>query len=245
MGETTSIDALRSLKIFRHLPDARLAALAEVLTVRAVAAGTVLFDEGSPGDALYVLSEGEILIDKRMEAGGMAEIARLHPGDVLGEMALIERQPHSARAVADTDAVLLVLGAEDLVHWLRSDAQTAATFFLEVMRLMSRRLHQSTNRVVLLFELSHLTLQRFGDEGEFLRAALDRIAPRLEGEWSAAAYLRGEFSDEVSRVGAAGARSDELPDTVALDDTEAQSRWLDAATLRVTLPGKAGAPLGF
>src|SRR5262245_35252704 len=169
MGGPTGLDALRSLKLFRHLPEPRLAALADALAVRAVPAGTVLFEEGSPGDALFVLSEGEILIDKRLEAGGTAEIARLHPGDIFGEMALIERQPHSARAVADTDAVLLVLGAEDLVRWLRSDAQTAATFFLEVMRLMSRRLHQSTNRVVLLFELSHLTLQRFADEGEFVR----------------------------------------------------------------------------
>ena len=239
------IDALRSLKLFRHLPDARIAALAEALTVRTVSAGTVLFEEGSPGDALYVLSEGEILIDKRLEAGGTAEIARLHSGDILGEMALIERQPHSARAVADTDAVLLVLGAEDLIRWLRSDAQTAATFFLEVMRLMSRRLHQSTNRVVLLYELGHLTVQRFADEGEFVRAALERIAPRLEGEWSAAAYLHGEFTGDVSQVGVVGTRGGDLPETVAIDETDAQSRWLDAATLCVTLPGKAEAPLGF
>ena len=243
MQARTGVDALRSLKLFRHLPEPRLAALASALAVRTVSAGTVLFEEGTPGDTLYVLSEGEILIDKRLEAGGMAEIARLHPGDIFGEMALIEREPHSARAMADTDAVLLVLGAEDLVRWLRSDAQTAATFFLEVMRVMSRRLHQSTNRVVLLFELSQLTLQRFTDEGHFMQAALDRIVPRLEGEWSAAAYLLGEFSDDVSRVGAAGPHADRLPETLAIGETE--SRWLDGATLSVALPGRAEMPLGF
>jgi CRP-like cAMP-binding protein len=243
MQARTGIDALRSLHIFRHLPEPRLIALAEALAVKTVAAGTVLFEEGSRGDTLYVLSEGEVLIDKRLEDGGMAEIARLHPGDIFGEMALIERQPHSARAMADTDAVLLVLGAEDLVRWLRSDAQTAATFFLEVMRLMSRRLHQSTNRVVLLFELSQLALQRFTDEGDFLRAALDRIVPRLEGDWTAAAYLHDEFSDEVSQVGAAGLHGDGLPETLAL--AEKESRWLDGATLAMALPGRAETPLGY
>ena len=99
MQARTGVDALRSLTLFRHLPEPRLAALASALAVRTVSAGTVLFEEGSPGDTLYVLSEGEILIDKRLEAGGMAEIARLHPGDIFGEMALIERQPHSARAM--------------------------------------------------------------------------------------------------------------------------------------------------
>ena len=243
MQARTGVDALRSLTLFRHLPEPRLAALANALAVRTASAGTVLFEEGSPGDTLYVLSEGEVLIDKRLEAGGMAEIARLHPGDIFGEMALIERQPHSARAMADTDVVLLVLGAEDLVRWLRSDAQTAATFFLEVMRLMSRRLHQSTNRVVLLFELSQLTLQRFTDEGHFVQAALDRIVPRLEGEWSAAAYLHGEFSDDISQVAAAGPHRDRLPETLAVGETE--SRWLDGATLSVALPGRAETPLGF
>jgi CRP-like cAMP-binding protein len=243
MPSPTGLHALRSLTIFRHLAEPQLAALADALAVRTASAGTVLFEEGSPGDALYVLSEGEILIDKHLEAGGMAEIARLHPGDIFGEMALIERQPRSARAMAATDAVLLVLGAEDLVRWLRSDAQTAATFFLEVMRLMSRRLHQSTNRVVLLFELSQLTLQRFTDEGDFLRAALDRIVPRLEGDWSAAAYLHGEFTDEVSQVGTAGPHGDGLPETLAMEETE--SRWLDGATLSVPLPGRAETPLGF
>jgi len=242
MQARTGVDALRSLTLFRHLPEPRLAALATALAVRTVSAGTVLFEEGSPGDTLYVLSEGEVLIDKRLEAGGMAEIARLHPGDIFGEMALIERQPRSARAMADTDAVLLVLGADDLVRWLRSDAQTAATFFLEVMRLMSRRLHQSTNRVVLLFELSQLTLQRFTDEGHFMRAALDRIVPRLEGEWSAAAYLHREFSDDVSQVGAVGPHGDRLPETLAIGETD--SRWLDGATLSVALPGRAETPLG-
>ena len=237
------VDELRGLALFRHLPEERLAELARALEVRAVPAGTVVFEEGSPGDALFLLSAGEVRIDKRSEAGGVAEIARLVPGDAFGEMALIESVPRSARAVAHTDAVLLALGRADLERWLRSDPQTAVGFFVELLRVLSRRLRRSSNDVVLLFDLSELTLQHFDDEAGFLLAALGRVIPHLEGEWSVAAYVCSEFSDEVTRVGAVGPRAESLPETLPVGERE--SRWLDEGTFRVALAGKTPTPLGY
>ena len=83
----------------------------------------------------------------------------------------------------------------------------------------------------------------FETMNRYITVARSRIVPRLEGEWSAAAYLRGEFSDDVSQVAAAGPHVDRLPETLAVGETE--SRWLDGATLSVALPGRAETPLGF
>jgi CRP-like cAMP-binding protein len=237
------IDEVRSLALFRHFPEAKLEELARVLSVRALPAGALVFEEGSVGDALFLLSQGQVRIEKRIEAEGAAELALLSPGDVFGEMAIIESAPRSARAVAHTDVSLLVLGRGDLDRWLGAEPQTAVGFFVELLRVLSHRLRRTSNGLVLLFDLSQLTLQRFDDEAGFLQAVLQRVVPHLEGEWSAAAFLYNEFNDEVSRVGTKGPRGESLPETLPL--AEAANRWLDAASFCVALGGKTATPLGF
>jgi CRP/FNR family cyclic AMP-dependent transcriptional regulator len=237
------IDRLRSLAVLRHLPDAKLHELTRVLAVRTVPAGVLVFEEGSVGDTMFLLAEGQVRIEKRVEATGFTELALLSPGDVFGEMALIERVPRSARAVAHTDATLFVLGSQDLDRWLASEPLTAVGFFVELLRVLSHRLRRSSQELVLLYDLSHLAVQRFEDDADFIRAVLRRMIPHLDGHWSAAAYLYNEFNDEVSRVGTEGPRGESLPLTLPIG--EAASRWLDAAGFCVALTGKADTPLGF
>lgn len=243
MNARARIDEIRSLALFRHFPEAKLEELARVLSVRALAAGTPVFEDGSAGDELFLLSDGQVRIEKEMEGEGVAELAILSPGDVFGEMALIDRAPRSARAVAHTSVSLLVLARADLDRWLGTEPQAAVGFFVELLRVLSHRLRRTSNGLVLLYDLSQLTLQRFDDEAGFLQAALQRIVPHLEGDWSAAAYLYNEFNDDVSRVGTKGARGEGLPETLPL--AQASNRWLDGTSYCVALGANAGRPLGF
>ena len=242
MDGRPGVDQLRALDLFRHLPEASLAPLAAGLSVREVPAGTIVYEEGSPGDALFLLTSGEVHIDRRVDTGGRVELARLAPGDVFGDLALIDRVPRAARAVAHTDAVLLVLGHESLGQWLRSDAPMAVGFFVELLRVLSRRLRRSYGQVVLLSELSQLSLQPFEGEVEFVQAALDGLIPHLEGDWSAAVFLRDPFDDRTDRVGAAGPHPESLPEIAPGGGQE--HRWLDAATFCVGLTGTSPTALG-
>jgi CRP-like cAMP-binding protein len=237
------IEEIRSLALFRNFPEAKLEELARVLSARALPAGALVFEDGSAGDELFLLSGGQVRIEKEMEGEGVAELALLSPGDVFGEMALIERAPRSARAVAHTDVSLLVLARADLQEWLGTEPQAAVGFFVELLRVLSHRLRRTSNGLVLLYDLSQLTLQRFDDGAGFLQAVLQRIVPHLEGDWSAAAYLYNEFNDEVSRVGTKGPSAEGLPETLPLAETS--SRWLDETTFCVALGGNAGTPEGF
>src|SRR5262245_1610291 len=111
------IDRLRSLAPFRHLSERKLEERTGVLSVRSVPAGQIIEEEGSPGDTMFFIADGDVRIEKRVETGGAKELALLVPGDSFGEMALIEGSSRSARAVAQTDSVLFVLGRDGLDRW--------------------------------------------------------------------------------------------------------------------------------
>jgi CRP-like cAMP-binding protein len=243
MDTREQVGQLRTLPLFRHLPEAKLEELAGILVVQVVPAGGVVFEEGSTGDTMFLLAHGRIRIEKQVDAGGFAELAVLSPGDVFGEMALIERLPRSARAVADTNTTLFVLAGPALKQWLASDALAAVGFFVEMLRVLSHRLRRSSQSVVLLHDVGDLASQRFHDESAFLAAVLQRLIRHLDGEWSVAAYLYNEFNDEVSRVATLGPQGASLPETFSIEAGSCSS--LDVATFCVALDGKADTPGGF
>ncbi len=80
----------------------------EFIHARDIAAGTLLFSEGDPGDDAYIIESGviEIAIETR---GTRKLIASLGPGEIVGEMALIANAPRSASALAREDTRLLVV----------------------------------------------------------------------------------------------------------------------------------------
>lgn len=234
---------LRALPLFRHLPDARVEELARILVVQTAPAGDVIFEEGTPGDTMFLLAAGRVRIETRVEAGGFAELAVLAPGDVFGEMALIEKLPRSARAVAHTDTTLFVLGGPALERWLASDAKMAVGFVVELLRILSVRLRRSSRSVALLYDVGDLASRRYDDEAGFLTAVLHRMLLHLEGPWSAAAYVYNEFNDEVARVAAEGPHAQSFAETLPLEVGSCSS--LDSAAFCVALAGKGDMPAGF
>ena len=82
-------------------PDA-LERLASSMRSRRFRRGEVIFHLGDPGDALFVIVSGEVKISLPSETGDEAILATLRPGDVFGELALLDGAPRSASATALT-----------------------------------------------------------------------------------------------------------------------------------------------
>jgi len=99
----------------------------------AFAAGQPIFIEGQPGDVMYMVKEGEVDL---FIHGKVVET--LGPGGILGEMALIDRKPRSASAVARTDCQLVPIN-EGRFQFL---VQQTPYFSLEVMRVLVHRLRR-------------------------------------------------------------------------------------------------------
>jgi CRP/FNR family transcriptional regulator, cyclic AMP receptor protein len=97
------------------------------------AAGSVIFELGDPGSTMYVVGEGDV------ELRYAGSSVRVGPGDSFGEMAIIDKRPRSATAIAVTDVELHPINQGlflVLVH-------ETPLFALEVMRSLSERLRRA------------------------------------------------------------------------------------------------------
>ena len=99
---------LREIDLFDELTRRDLVEIAELAVTETAYAGEPLFEQGDPGDALYIVRSGmiSIRIDGR-------EVNRCGAGEALGEIALIDGLPRSASCIVVEDATLLRIGADD------------------------------------------------------------------------------------------------------------------------------------
>jgi len=113
---------LESIGLFRILGREELQALRLIARERHFAAQTAIFKEGDPGDGVYFVKDGLVEISSVVGAGRRV-LSQLGPGEVFGEMAVIEHRPRSATAIAvrDTDVYFLPRG-EMLAFIQRSPA---------------------------------------------------------------------------------------------------------------------------
>lgn len=100
-------------------------------------AGSVIFHEGEPGEVMYVVLDGIVII----QVAGR-RLATVGPGGIVGEMALISKQPRSATAIAETDCMLAPIDA-DQFYALK---QQMPTLLGELLDTLSERLHRATIR---------------------------------------------------------------------------------------------------
>jgi CRP-like cAMP-binding protein len=108
-------------------------------------AGTVLFEEGQPGDFMYVVQRGEVEIRRRVGDTERA-LAVLGEGEFLGEMAILNGRPRSATAVVTSDATLLVIEGTTFEAMLRARPEIA----LRIIRSLATRLESANQHVELL-----------------------------------------------------------------------------------------------
>ena len=104
--------------------------------------GTVLFQEGEPGDRMFVIQTGRVQIVKRVGEVRFP-LASLGPGDCIGEMALLDKQPRSADAVVLEDSALLVVEQGTFENLIRENGEVA----VRIMRKLSERLREA-NRTI-------------------------------------------------------------------------------------------------
>lgn len=100
---------LASLVLFEKLDPEVIHLLAEGFDQHRLEVGETLFFQGDPGDAFYILMEGQLEVRLHVGAGLQSTVSILDPGECIGEMSLITGQSHTATVIAVKDCALLRL----------------------------------------------------------------------------------------------------------------------------------------
>jgi len=130
---------LRQIPLFQLLDDNELAALTDQLEVRKYWKGQMVFWQGSPGDTMFLVHSGKVELFIKDKNGDVVNLNCAEPGDMFGELALLDQQPRSANAKATADTTLLVIDQNDLRQLFQ--AYPAAAF--DIMAMLSRRIREA------------------------------------------------------------------------------------------------------
>lgn len=111
-------------------------------------AGTVVFQEGEPGDAMALLMSGEIEVYKEDGQGEQQLVALIPCGRTFGEMAVVDGERRSASCTARTDCIVAVLPKAQFERLLVNNPGLGIKFLTRLNKLMSQRLRQVSGMLV-------------------------------------------------------------------------------------------------
>lgn len=162
---------LQRVSFFSRLTDQELEALAHSLSKRTFGKGMIIFHKGSPGRSLYIIESGRVRIFLLSGSGQEISVNVYGPGDVFGELALLDGLPRSAGAMVMEKTVVYTLHRDDFLRCMEACPRMATSIIDE----LSSRLRYTTDC------LEHLA---FLDVNGRVAAKLLELADRygLEGE---------------------------------------------------------------
>ena len=136
---------LRRIKVFAGLADEQLTRLMKSMEVREVKAFEEVVRMGTPGDAMYLILQGEVRV--RMVIDGKESIlATLGSCDFFGEISLFDHGPRSADVIANSSSTLLCFTAAAFEKMIRTAPEIAAPFLLAMGKTLTSRIRADNKR---------------------------------------------------------------------------------------------------
>jgi len=137
------LSVIKQMPLFAGLTDGELGALTRDLLCRQFREGEAIFQQGDPGQMLYLVESGQVRIYVQDEEGQETSVTLCGPGDMFGELAVIDGLPRSASAVAMDRTVVHILSRDRFREHMRRSPQLAFNF----MKTLSVRVRYSTQQV--------------------------------------------------------------------------------------------------
>lgn len=180
---------LESIPLLRHLKPAETQALKAIAQTRRFSPGGEIFHEGAPGDGVYFVISGAVEIST--DNAGRRVFSRLGPGEIFGEMAVIEQLPRSATASAVGETEVFFLPRNELLAII----EQSPGFSFALLQHISARL-RDFNRLHLreIVEAERLTAV-----GQFARGIVHDLKNPLSIIGLTAELMSGANSTNDSR----------------------------------------------
>jgi CRP-like cAMP-binding protein len=106
---------MKGVDLFRDISGEEVSHVAQIAEEREFGSEQIIFEEGDAGDSMFIIVDGAVRIHK-----GDKEIAVLHKGKFIGEMALLDQEPRSASVTTTEETTLLEINGEDFYDLMAS-----------------------------------------------------------------------------------------------------------------------------
>ncbi|HEY6558285.1 MAG TPA: cyclic nucleotide-binding domain-containing protein [Polyangiaceae bacterium] len=144
------VEQLSKVELFAGLKPEALDLIAKVSTDETHALGSKIFQHGDVGDKLYLILEGRVRISREVAGMGEEALAVLGPGQMFGEMALLDESPRSADAVVHERCRLLAIPKDGFDDLLFLHKDLAYEVLWSIVRMLVRRLRETTDKLTFL-----------------------------------------------------------------------------------------------
>jgi CRP-like cAMP-binding protein len=161
--EKTDLEnSLLSVPLFSNLSPKDLTYIFQIIHTRNYVAGEYIFYQGDPGIGLYMIRDGEIIIQRNTESG-LIPLATFVKGDFFGELALVDGEKRSASAIAKTDTRLAVIFKPDLDDFIYKYPKKGIKILQGVAHIIAVRLRQlNEDHISLITKLNINTESNYG-----------------------------------------------------------------------------------
>ena len=143
MSAGDPVELLSRVSLFSELSRAELERISRVAIPRSFPAGVRVFHEGDHSDACYLVRSGDLRVTREHSDGRAIALATLGPGDIFGELAMLDGQARSASVETLSDSELLALRAADFRRLLAEHSQIS----VKLIAALTRRLRETNERV--------------------------------------------------------------------------------------------------
>lgn len=164
MSILSNLELIRRVPLFSMLTAAQAEVISESVVKKRFARGATIVETGKKSNALFIILTGKAKVIATDQTGKEAILAHLKPGDYIGEMSLIDDQPHSATVKAEVITDVLVLARQQFSQTLPENA--AMSF--AIMKVLVTRLRIADRKIesLALMDVYARVLMTLRDMGE-------------------------------------------------------------------------------
>jgi CRP-like cAMP-binding protein len=170
MSILSNLDLIRRVPLFSTLTQAQAESVADAVIKRRFKRGECIVEQGKKSNMLAIVLAGRARVVTTDGRGREVILATLSPGDYVGEMSLIDNQPHSATVRAEIQTDALILGRTEFARCLPENSSMAYA----VMKGLVQRLRHADRKIE--------SLALMDVYGRVARALLEVAQPDREGQ---------------------------------------------------------------
>lgn len=143
MSMVSNLELLRRVPLFSMLTPSQGESVAAAVVKRRFKRGESIVEQGKQSNALAIILTGRARVIATDARGREVILATMHPGDYMGEMSLIDNEPHSATVMAEIQTDALILGRAEFARCLPENDSMAYA----VMKGLVQRLRHADRKI--------------------------------------------------------------------------------------------------